>query len=48
MTDTRMTEPAPTMSDPSRPAPSPIVAPALEFHDISKTFKDGTHALERT
>src|SRR5688500_7009655 len=48
MTDTRMTEPAPTMSDPSRPAPSPIVAPALEFHDISKTFKDGTRALERT
>ena len=48
MTDTRMTEPATPTSNMGRPAPNPLVAPALEFHGISNTFKDGTRALERT
>ena len=35
-----MRAPAPTRAASSRPA--------LEFHDVSKTFKDGTRALDRT
>ena len=56
MTDTRMTEPAqrpprpegPSSSDLSRAEPVAVGPPALEFHDVSKTFKDGTRALDRT
>ena len=35
-------------NDLSRAEPAAIVLPALEFHDVSKTFKDGTRALDRT
>lgn len=46
MTDTRMTEPMMETSDatPRRDAPTA----ALVFTDISKTFEDGTRALDRT
>ena len=44
-----MSEPAtPTSSDLSPAGPAAVVPPALEFHDVSKTFKDGTRALDRT
>jgi NitT/TauT family transport system ATP-binding protein len=49
MTETRMTEPAtPQRIDSSPAVPAGVVAPALEFNGVSKTFKDGTHALDRT
>ena len=48
MTDTRMTDPAHALPR-SEAGPDRAVRPAaLEFHDISKTFNDGTHALDRT
>jgi NitT/TauT family transport system ATP-binding protein len=43
MTDTRMTEP-----DIGQLARSANDAAALMFHDVSKTFPDGTRALDRT
>jgi len=46
MTDTRMTDPAANwMGQPWTPIAGD---PALEFSDVSKTFQDGTRALDRT
>jgi NitT/TauT family transport system ATP-binding protein len=49
MTDIRMTEPVtPAASAPGRDATPDRGSSALEFRDVSKTFKDGTRALDRT
>ncbi len=46
MTDTRMTDPG---RNPTGQPWTPVAGdPALEFTDVSKTFKDGTRALDRT